>query len=91
MTEPSPTTESCAVIAIAAPAGGLTALTALVSRLPPKVHVAAIIIRHVGPRQRNLISETHGRRTPFAMRQGADGDRPQPVLLLEKREEENAR
>ncbi len=66
------------VIAIAASAGGLSALTALLSGLSPDLHAALVIVQHLDPRHPSLMAEILTRKSDLTVRQAVEGDRLQP-------------
>ncbi|HET9052515.1 MAG TPA: chemotaxis protein CheB [Candidatus Dormibacteraeota bacterium] len=67
---------------MAASAGGLQALSAVLSALPEDFPVPILIVQHLDPRQRSLLGEILSRRTPLAVRLAADGDAVRPGLVL---------
>lgn len=66
------------VIAMAASAGGLKALTTILSALPPTFPAAILIVQHVDPRHKSLMAAILERRTQLAVKEGANGDRLRP-------------
>jgi two-component system chemotaxis response regulator CheB len=62
------------VIAIAASAGGLAALTTLLSGMPSDLPASLLVVQHLDPRHRSLMAEILGRRTALAVRQAAGGE-----------------
>jgi two-component system chemotaxis response regulator CheB len=63
-----------AIIAIAASAGGLMALTEVLAALPGDLPVPIVVVQHLAPRHRSLMAEILGRRTALQVRQAQDGD-----------------
>jgi two-component system, chemotaxis family, protein-glutamate methylesterase/glutaminase len=63
------------VVAIAASAGGLAALTETFSRLPSGFPAAVLVVQHLDPRHRSLMAEILSRRTQLAVKQAEDHDR----------------
>jgi two-component system chemotaxis response regulator CheB len=63
------------VVALAASAGGLTALSQVLSSLPEDFPAAVVVVQHLDPRHRSLMAEILGRRTPLKVKQGEAGDR----------------
>ena len=63
------------VIAIAASAGGLDALSEVLSHLPAEFPGAVVIVQHLDRRHRSLMADILGRRTPLVVQQAAEGDR----------------
>jgi two-component system chemotaxis response regulator CheB len=62
------------VVAIAASAGGLAALTRVVSGLPRDLPAAILVVQHLDPRHRSLMAEILAKRTKLAVKQAEDGD-----------------
>jgi len=62
------------VVAIAASAGGLSALSALLSALPASFPAAVLIVQHVDPRHRSLMAEILARRSSLRIKEAEDGD-----------------
>ncbi len=69
------------VIALAASAGGLGALTAVLSALPASFGAAVVLVQHLGKRHRSLMAEILDRKTGLEVRQAAEGDRIAPGLV----------
>lgn len=66
------------VVAIAASAGGLGALTSILSRLPATFGAAIVAVQHLDPRHRSLMAEIIGRRSALPIRQAVDGSHIHP-------------
>jgi len=62
------------VIAIAASAGGLDALSEVLSHLPADFPGAIVIVQHLDRRHRSLMADILDRRTPLVVRQADEGD-----------------
>jgi two-component system, chemotaxis family, protein-glutamate methylesterase/glutaminase len=62
------------VVALAASAGGLTALSQLVSGLPGDFQPAVVVVQHLDPRHRSLMADILSRRTPLRVKQAEEGD-----------------
>jgi two-component system chemotaxis response regulator CheB len=60
------------VVAVAASAGGLTALSRVLSELPASFPVPILIVQHLDPRQRSLMVEILQTRTPLQVQQAED-------------------
>ena len=71
------------VVAIAASAGGLRALTALLAGLPADFPAAIAIVQHLDPRHSSLMAEILSRHTPLGIKEAEDGEclRPSVVFL----------
>jgi two-component system, chemotaxis family, protein-glutamate methylesterase/glutaminase len=66
------------VVALAASAGGLQALTRVLSGLTGSFPAAVLIVQHLDPRHRSLLAEILGRRTSLKVKQAEEGDRLSP-------------
>jgi two-component system chemotaxis response regulator CheB len=66
------------VIAIASSAGGLAALTTLLSSIPAELPATLLVVQHLDPRHRSLMAEILGRRTLLTVKQAEDGERIAP-------------
>lgn len=66
------------MIALAASAGGLNALSQVLSGLPVDFPVPITIVQHLDPRHRSLMAEILGRRTPLPVKQAEEGDILEP-------------
>ncbi len=64
-----------AVVAMAASAGGLSALSRVLGALPPDFPVPIVVVQHLDRRHRSLMAEILGRRTALSVRQAAEGDK----------------
>lgn len=62
------------VIAMAASAGGLQALSVILSSLPANFPAAIAIVMHVAPDFHSLLAEILNRRTPLKVKQARTGD-----------------
>ena len=63
------------VIGIATSAGGLSALSRLLSALPPTLDAAILIVQHLDPARPSHLADILGRRTPLPVKQAAGKDR----------------
>lgn len=70
------------VVAIASSAGGLNALTEVISALPSDFSVPIVVVQHLDPRHRSLMAEILGRKTGLGVRQASDGDALGPGTVL---------
>jgi two-component system, chemotaxis family, protein-glutamate methylesterase/glutaminase len=66
------------VVALAASAGGLSALSEVLAHLPVDFRAAIVLVQHLDPKHKSMMAEILGRRTALAVRQAADGDRIAP-------------
>ena len=62
------------VVAMAASAGGLTALSDVLSSLPPDFPATIVVVQHLDPRHRSLMAEILDRRTKLKVRQATEGE-----------------
>ena len=67
------------LIAMAASAGGLAALSRVLGDLPPDLPVPVVIVQHLDPRHRSLMADILRRRTAIQVVEAAEGDRLQPA------------
>ena len=63
------------VVALAASAGGLNALSEVLAPLPEDFRAAIVLVQHLDPKHRSLMAEILGRRTVLKVRQAINGDR----------------
>lgn len=66
------------IVAIAASAGGLTALSTVLGGLRPDFDAIIAVVQHLDPRHRSLMPQIIGRRSSLPVHQAADG------MLLER-------
>jgi len=62
------------IVALAASAGGVTALSLLVSKLGPGFPAAVVVVQHLDPRHRSLMADILSRRTSLRVVQAHEGD-----------------
>ncbi len=70
------------VVAMAASAGGLGALSEVLSRLPAGFPAAIVVVQHLDPHHRSMMSQILARRTPLHVREARDGDQVSPGTVL---------
>jgi two-component system chemotaxis response regulator CheB len=63
------------IIAIAASAGGLSALSQLLAALPGDFPAAIVVVQHLDPRHRSLMAEILSRRTNLKVKESQEGER----------------
>lgn len=63
------------LVAIAASAGGLTALSEVLSNLPANFPATIVVVQHLDPRHRSLMADILSRRTQLKVEQAREGDR----------------
>jgi two-component system chemotaxis response regulator CheB len=66
------------LVVMASSAGGLNALTAVLSNLPADFPAAVAIVQHLDPRHRSMMADILSRRTSLAVRQAQEGDALSP-------------
>jgi two-component system chemotaxis response regulator CheB len=69
------------VVAVAASAGGLIALSRVLSGLPAGFPATVLVVQHLDPRHRSLMADILSRRTSLKVGQGAEGDRIAPATV----------
>ncbi|HYL79558.1 MAG TPA: chemotaxis protein CheB [Candidatus Acidoferrum sp.] len=69
------------IVALAASAGGLTALSKVVSALPPDFPASIVVVQHLDPRHRSLMADILARRTPLKVKEAEDGDSLRPATV----------
>lgn len=62
------------IVAMAASAGGLTALTQVLSTLPGNFPATIAVVQHLNPRHRSLMADILSRRTPLRVKQAEAGE-----------------
>lgn len=62
------------VVACAASAGGLNALTELLSRLPADFPAAVLVVQHLDPRHRSLMADILAKRTRLRVKEADAGE-----------------
>jgi two-component system chemotaxis response regulator CheB len=66
------------VVAVAASAGGLNALSQLLAALPKDFPAAVVVVQHLDPRHRSLMADILSRRTALEVRQAEEDDELSP-------------
>ncbi len=66
------------VVALAASAGGLNALTHVLAALPGNFPAAVVVVQHLDPRHRSLMADILSRRTMLPVKEAAEGDKLTP-------------
>ncbi|TMG22532.1 MAG: chemotaxis protein CheB [Chloroflexi bacterium] len=61
------------IVAIAASAGGVTALTQLLGRLPAQLGAIIVIVQHLDPRHRSLMPQVIGRQSRLPVMHAEEG------------------
>ncbi|HEX6933846.1 MAG TPA: chemotaxis protein CheB [Streptosporangiaceae bacterium] len=85
MSEPSSATtehsEPYGIVAVAASAGGITALGHVLGGLPPGFSVPVVVVQHLDPRHKTIIAEVLGRRARMPVKLAEDGERAKPGTI----------
>jgi two-component system chemotaxis response regulator CheB len=66
------------IVALAASAGGLHALSEVLAGLPGSFPAALVIVQHLDPRHRSLMADILSRCTPLKVKQAQEGNRVEP-------------
>ena len=66
------------VVALAASAGGINALSQVLGSLPASFPAAMVVVQHLDPRHRSLMADILRRRTSLTVLQAEDGNHIQP-------------
>src|SRR5213594_900756 len=66
------------IVALAASAGGLRALSQVLAALPAEFPAAIVVVQHLDPRHRSLMADILRRRTELEVVQASEGDRVVP-------------
>lgn len=69
------------IVALAASAGGLQALSQVLSGLPADFPAPIVVVQHLDPRHRSLMAEILGRRTKLRVQQAQDKDTLEPGVV----------
>jgi two-component system, chemotaxis family, protein-glutamate methylesterase/glutaminase len=70
------------VVAMASSAGGLKALTEVLSALPGDFPATILVVQHLDPRHRSMMADILSRLTRLPVRQAQDGDRISPRTVF---------
>jgi len=67
--------EPYGIVAIAASAGGITALGRVLGSLPSRFPVPVLVVQHLDPRHRTVIADVLGRRANMPVKLARDGEK----------------
>jgi two-component system, chemotaxis family, protein-glutamate methylesterase/glutaminase len=70
--------ESYGIVAIAASAGGITALGRVLGGLPADFPVPVVVVQHLDPRHKTIIADVLGRRTKLQVTLARHGEKAEP-------------
>lgn len=62
------------IVALAASAGGLRALSQVLAALPGNFPATIVVVQHLDPRHRSLMADILSRRTPLKVKQAQEGE-----------------
>ena len=79
--DPSKAQPAFDIVAMAASAGGVTALIEVLRRLPAGFPATIVVVQHLDPRHRSLMPEIFGRRSELHVREAADGMEVEPATV----------
>jgi len=69
------------IVAVAASAGGLNALSQVLSGLPSEFGAAIVVVQHLDPRHRSLMADILSRRTSLRVKEAEDGETIRPGMI----------
>ena len=69
------------VVAMVSSAGGLQALTTVLSALPADFPAAITVVQHLDPRHQSLMADILSRHTALVAKEAAEGDRLEPGMV----------
>ncbi|HEY9790491.1 MAG TPA: chemotaxis protein CheB [Candidatus Obscuribacterales bacterium] len=81
MTRRKPGVANFEVVALASSAGGLPALSRILSELPGEFPAAVLIVQHLDPRHRSLMAEILSNRTKLTVKEASEGDHLVPARV----------
>jgi two-component system, chemotaxis family, protein-glutamate methylesterase/glutaminase len=73
--------EPYGIVAIAASAGGITALGRVLGGLPGGFRVPVVVVQHLDPRHKTIIAEVLGRRAKMPVVLAKEGQRAEPGVI----------
>ena len=74
--------KSFGLVAMAASAGGLAALSLVLAGLPAKFPAAVVVVQHLAPHHHSLMAEILSKRSPLQVKQAREGDRLVPGVVF---------
>ena len=69
------------IVALAASAGGLRALSRVLALLPVDFPAVIVVVQHLHPRYRSLMADILGRRTPLRVKQAEEAEQVSPATV----------
>jgi len=70
--------DSFSIVGVGASAGGLEAFTQLLQELPSSINMALVLVQHLDPTYKSLLTELLSRTTKLAVEEVTDGTRVKP-------------
>jgi len=70
------------IVALASSAGGLNALSHVLTSLPADFPAVIVVVQHLDPRHRSLMAEILNRRTALQVKQAEEGARLRPATVF---------
>lgn len=70
------------IVGVGASAGGLESLRALFDTLPPNLGLAYVVLQHLAPTHRSLLTEILAKHCAMPVHEASDGDPPRPDTVL---------
>jgi two-component system chemotaxis response regulator CheB len=70
------------IVALAASAGGLTALSRLLEALPGDFPAPLVVVQHLAPRHRSLMAQILSRRALLTVKEAEEGDHLEPGTVF---------
>jgi two-component system chemotaxis response regulator CheB len=69
------------IVALAASAGGLNALSEVLSGLPEHFPASVVVVQHLAPKHRSMMADILSRRTALTVKQAENGELLQPGVV----------
>jgi len=69
------------IVALASSAGGLSALSEVLSKLPESFPASIAVVQHLDPRHRSLMAKILSGRTELSVKEAEEGDRLRPGVV----------
>jgi two-component system, chemotaxis family, protein-glutamate methylesterase/glutaminase len=69
------------IVALAASAGGLAALSRVLAALPASFPATLVVVQHLDPRHRSLMADILSRRTLLRVKQAEEGEQVSPAMV----------
>ncbi len=69
------------IVGIGSSAGGLEAIRELVATLPTSLDVAYVVVQHMSPHHKSLMTELVARQTSLEVKDVKDGTKPEPSVI----------